>query len=374
MENFNKPFVSGAVLHASELNEVIEHMNRLPVDKKIYISSGSALKCAVGNSYRIMGVVTSLNITLPNVSGVDSAEIHIYLTTGTNPSVSFTNANVAFVSGYQLESSTSYKITALWNGFCWLVSAESFVMPNSVEPLKITILEGSGVIGMQIPAGINTINYVEYSTDKVNWTRATYDSSTTNTIAMLQGTAGDCIYVRGNATSYANPTTLQAAVFFHQASDGDMYEEVEGDIISMLGGNDFSQTFATFAGMFAGLSLKYADKLILPDIVTYGCYVYMFQANSALERTPVLPAAVLAPNCYQLMFDGATHNIKTLTMLATDVSAESCLSGWLQNITGSSTKGDLIINDSLDYNDLLSDVPDSWNIYNQSGVLLRAAI
>ena len=74
------------------------------------------------------------------------------------------------------------------------------------------------------------------------------------------------------------------------------------------------------------------------------------------------------------MFEGATHNIKTLTMLATDVSAESCLSGWLQNITGASTKGDLIINDSLDYNDLLSDVPDSWNIYNQSGVLLRAAI
>ena len=54
----------------------------------------------------------------------------------------------------------------------------------------------------------------------------------------------------------------------------------------------------------------------------------MFSGCSELTTAPTLPAETLAFGCYNEMFSGCTA-LSSVTMLATDVSAEMCLENWL---------------------------------------------
>jgi hypothetical protein len=44
----------------------------------------------------------------------------------------------------------------------------------------------------------------------------------------------------------------------------------------------------------------------------------------------------LVKNCYGNMFYGCT-NLNSVTMLATDISASGCLTGWLKNVSATGT-------------------------------------
>jgi hypothetical protein len=57
------------------------------------------------------------------------------------------------------------------------------------------------------------------------------------------------------------------------------------------------------------------------------CYRELFRQCSKLEAVPVLPAPTLVKGCYQQMFSGS--GIKSLTCLATDISAEDCTLQWM---------------------------------------------
>lgn len=71
-----------------------------------------------------------------------------------------------------------------------------------------------------------------------------------------------------------------------------------------------------------------------------GCYENMFQGCTGLTTAPTtLPATILTSSCYKQMFDYCT-NLNSITMLATDISANHCLNTWVRNVasTGTFTK------------------------------------
>ena len=72
---------------------------------------------------------------------------------------------------------------------------------------------------------------------------------------------------------------------------------------------------------------------------TQTSYDGMFTGCTSLTTAPELPATTLVNNCYEGMFYGCT-NLSSITMLATDISAYSCLFNWVQGVaaTGTFTK------------------------------------
>jgi hypothetical protein len=87
--------------------------------------------------------------------------------------------------------------------------------------------------------------------------------------------------------------------------------DVEGNIMSLLSGDNFRNNTTIrsgcFASLFAGAPIVNADNLILAaTTLETNCYEYMFGGCKSLIMAPELPATTLADNCYELMFSGCT--------------------------------------------------------------------
>ena len=88
--------------------------------------------------------------------------------------------------------------------------------------------------------------------------------------------------------------------------------------------------------MFNGCTaLTHAPELPATKLAS-DCYSDMFSGCTALTQAPELPAATLAEYCYYRMFEGC-KNLNQITMLATDISAYCCLSGWLNGVSSTGT-------------------------------------
>lgn len=84
-------------------------------------------------------------------------------------------------------------------------------------------------------------------------------------------------------------------------------------------------------------SLTTVPTNMLPATTLYkNCYVQMFQRCSSLIKAPDLPAATLTDSCYYQMFYGCTK-LNNIKCLATDVSASSSISNWLNGVAASGT-------------------------------------
>ena len=176
----------------------------------------------------------------------------------------------------------------------------------------------------------------------------------------------------------------------------DVRYTVEGNVMSLLFGDDFKgqtslegKTYAFFELFYDNKNITSAENLSLPattladscysnmfescpSLVTapelpattlaYGCYFSMFEGCTSLTTAPELPATTLADGCYFSMFYGCTSlttapelTATTLTSncyshmfdnctklnyikcLATDISASACLSNWVTNVASSGT-------------------------------------
>lgn len=82
-------------------------------------------------------------------------------------------------------------------------------------------------------------------------------------------------------------------------------------------------------------SLTKAPKLPATTVAS-GCYNNMFSGCSSLIQAPELPATTLAYSCYQQMFSNCS-SLNYIKMLATDISANSCLYGWVNGVAASGT-------------------------------------
>ena len=91
-----------------------------------------------------------------------------------------------------------------------------------------------------------------------------------------------------------------------------------------------------YRGMFQDCtSLTVAPELPATTLDA-GCYFSMFDGCTSLTTAPELPATTLYGNCYKYMFYGC-RKLNYIKMLATDISASSCLSDWVAYVASTGT-------------------------------------
>lgn len=93
------------------------------------------------------------------------------------------------------------------------------------------------------------------------------------------------------------------------------------------------------------------------------CYRYMFRNCTSLTTAPELPATKLANFCYAYMFDGCKL-LNNITMLATDISATSCLNLWVRGVASTGTFVKHPDMSSLPTG--TSGIPSGWTVVNNS--------
>lgn len=94
-----------------------------------------------------------------------------------------------------------------------------------------------------------------------------------------------------------------------------------------------------------------------------GCYNDMFYKCTSLTTAPELPATTLASLCYFYMFYGCS-NLNSVICLATDISASSCTSSWLNGVsaTGTFTKAASM----NDWTTGVDGIPSGWTVVDAS--------
>lgn len=78
-------------------------------------------------------------------------------------------------------------------------------------------------------------------------------------------------------------------------------------------------------------SLVNAPAIAATTVELKACY-RMFKDCTSLVNGPTLHATTLAERSYHLMFSGCT-SLMNVTCKATDISAEDCLTGWMEGVT-----------------------------------------
>lgn len=201
---------------------------------------------------------------------------------------------------------------------------------------------------------------ISYSMDSgVTWT--TISGLTGGT--QIQVSSGDTVMFKGDNATYG--TNGLGFLGFSNSTAG---FKVYGNIMSLIDSQGFISATTlssqwTFAHLFANCTgLTDASNLVLPATsLSFGCYEQLFLQCTNLVSAPELPATVLSPYCYELMF-GFTNLIEapvlcatTLTdhcyfamfrfcgslqkvvSYATDISANDCTVDWLKGVPAEGT-------------------------------------
>ena len=112
-------------------------------------------------------------------------------------------------------------------------------------------------------------------------------------------------------------------------------------------------------------SLTTAPALPATDLAK-SCYSGMFSGCTALTKAPELKASILVTDCYSYIFLDCS-NLSSVTMLAEDVNAETCLYLWLENAGTSAQSRTLKLKNATVYNTIINTtyyerpaLPDNW--------------
>ena len=98
----------------------------------IVSASGATLTAEVGKYYTLSNVGT-LAITLPTiVSGTTTLQtVTFYISAGSSPAVTFTSSHSIYYSdGFEIASSSTYEVSAAYNGIAWVVASVKIVIPT----------------------------------------------------------------------------------------------------------------------------------------------------------------------------------------------------------------------------------------------------
>ena len=206
----------------------------------------------------------------------------------------------------------------------------------SKEPLTFKILSYGTINWTASNTGITKT--IEYKVNGGKW--ASITSNTGETAPTINVVEGDKIQFRGNNAQYSTSFSL------FNSFGGSALFEVEGNIMSLIYGDDFKNKLTinnyAFASLFKGCTkLVSAENLILPatTLANY-CYSDMFNSCSSLTAAPELPATNLANKCYQQMFNGCTSLITAPELPATTL-ADRCYYRMFQGCTSLTTVPEL---------------------------------
>ena len=196
----------------------------------------------------------------------------------------------------------------------------------------------------------DTLKRIEYSKDKLKWTSVNVSSTETT----IPTNVGEKVYFR-NSNGYCNNQ------FSYIHFNSDVNVNVGGNLHTLLDYNNVNvpiQSDYVFHYLFSGMTkLLDASQLVLPwTTLRNGCYEDMFGYCSSLTTPPELPATTLVNRCYAFMFSKCS-SLTSITTYAEDISADSCLFGWVNNVN---TVGTFYNNGSATYTTGSDGIPQGW--------------
>ena len=205
---------------------------------------------------------------------------------------------------------------------------------------------------------LGTAEYFEYSVGNGSWTRFI---STVSDIH-FGGTLGD-LRLRGKSSkgTAENQWSISKISF----GTAGISVDCKGDIRTLIDYENYntaSTANARFSKLFKNnTQLKTAPELPATTLAYY-CYADMFSGCTSLIKAPELPAATLSVNCYSWMFAGCSK-LSEITMLATDISAETCVDRWLNGAgTDASSRTLTLVNSNI-YRQMINNeswLPEIW--------------
>lgn len=160
-------------------------------------------------------------------------------------------------------------------------------------------------------------------------------------IAEVNVVAGDIVEFRGAPTVAGINTVIYPFGMMNTTASYKVY----GNLKSLFIGSPTMQYDLTgqlstsgniFQGFFLGTAIVDASNLVLLPLATNATYYRMFRYDTSLTGAPKLEDATLTASCYEQMFDGCS-SLSNVTCLATSISAEDCISGWLNGTAASGT-------------------------------------
>lgn len=143
-----------------------------------------------------------------------------------------------------------------------------------------------------------------------------------------------CTSMFNDCTSLVNPPALPATILEYHCYSS-MFDECKSlTTAPQLPATTLAE--GCYQSMFSWCtSLTNAPELPATTLAR-DCYRDMFGFCKSLTTAPELPATELSDYCYAFMFEWCT-NLNYVKMLATDISAEGCLMGWVNDVSPTGT-------------------------------------
>lgn len=177
--------------------------------------------------------------------------------------------------------------------------------------------------------------FLQYSTDKSNWTTIAYEPDPNSAPEVFIGD-GKTVYFRACEKRTTLPIRIRSGYSSVDIESEASYLTASGNIMSLLDPDCSSMELGkeAFCGLFfACRKLKSAKDLKLPALtLAEGCYEEMFMSCEKLEEAPELPATTLAPYCYKKMF--AITNVTSVTLGAIASSYANSFEYWTDSDYG----------------------------------------
>lgn len=227
-------------------------------------------------------------------------------------------------------------------------------------PLTFEVLS-DGLIYWKKNTSYGPAKTIEYKKNDGVWT--SIRSSTAG--VSINVVSGDIVQFRGNNAIYSSGSSR-----CNTFSGTTCQFKAKGNIMSLINDSSFSnlKTLSSsynFVRLFQGLTgLTDASNLLLPataltegcyyemfmdctnltgcptilpaTTLTDYCYYAMFNFCSKITSAPTLPATILTNYCYATMFLGCSK-LNYIECLATDISASSCVGGWVTTVASTGT-------------------------------------
>lgn len=202
---------------------------------------------------------------------------------------------------------------------------------------------------------------IDYSKDN----GTTWSSITATTAgSAIPVNQGDVVLFKGNNSRYQQ-RYQEASAYRNAFSITDCNVEVEGNIMSMIYGDNFIGNYTlsdfSFTNLFFRCSgITTCENLILPSTaITISCYFQMFYECTSLTKAPELPAVVLQTHSYTSMFRNCT-SLNYIKCLASRFNAVDCTYDWVNNVssTGTFVKPSQMTSWSIGVNG----IPSGWTV------------
>lgn len=213
--------------------------------------------------------------------------------------------------------------------------------------------------------------YVAYSTDNgANWTTMNISSSQQEQTLSVVLNSGETAIWKGEVTSGWTSGSSDSSYYSNFLGSGDF--EVEGNLMSMVWGDDFSgkttmprsacrDMFRDSTNLVSARNFKLTATSFGGD-GNYG-YEHMFSGCSKLEQGPDLDAfSTLLPGIYKNFFYNCT-SLKYIKCTATNTGANECTVSWVYGVPSGGT---FVKAASKSWSTGISGIPSGWTVVNAS--------